>query len=245
MGCGASKRGTEEVIPLKSLALDSRQQKKPQEEMNNNPTKNAKSDIHQDADDIYANTGIEDFGNRKNKGFLELSNFSDLPEYRSDHPNLNFQNGELSPIDTNRGTLNKRRKNNPDSQHFVSFEQENTKQFFGSTGPKNRDQKGKVGTSKIKKEDALNWPDTGCMEIKTISYKVVYNHEIRGFRTLKPKEHYLTSFLSWKKNQEDFFEFSIKDTSYTDLRTGNSHEVFTPEILFDVEYDGKFVLIVF
>ena len=65
---------------------------------------------------------------------------------------------------------------------------------------------------------------------------------LKGFKVIKSKDNYLTTILTWNKNEEeDVFEFSMRDTILTNLRTGNSIESSSPEVLFEVDPDGRFV----
>jgi hypothetical protein len=96
---------------------------------------------------------------------------------------------------------------------------------------------------KRQKTTAFNWANNGIVEIKTIAFKIKYNHVLRGFKVIKSKDNYLTTILSWNKNEEeDVFEFTMKDTLITNLRSGNSIGTNSPEVNFEVDPDGRFVI---
>ena len=93
---------------------------------------------------------------------------------------------------------------------------------------------------------SYNWTAEGQVEIKTISYKIKYNHTIKGFRVLKANDRYTTSILSWKPSEdEDGFDFTLQDCDITELRGGNSIQLTSPAIKFIIDFNGKFVNLTF
>ncbi len=176
--------------------------------------------------------------NQNYRGLVEVSNFGDLLNEDEENQNVTFANGELSPIkaeSANRLT----RQQRSELINLRTFEQEIGKRY-GDTSAMNK--KVQVVRVRRQKTTLFNWPDSGQLEVQTISYRIVYSHAIKGFRTVKSKDQYITSLLSWFKDEdEDLYEFSLKDFLCTNLRSGNHLDLNTPEIYFQVDTDGKFV----
>jgi len=176
--------------------------------------------------------------NQNYRGLVEVSNFGDLLNDDEENQNITFANGELSPIKTesaNRLT----RKQRSELINLRTFEQEIGKRYEEMPVTNKKVQVVRV---KRQKTTLFNWPDSGQIEVQTISYRIVYSHAIKGFRTVKSKDQYITSLLSWYKDEdEDLYEFSLKDFLCTNLRSGNNIDLNTPEIYFQVDTDGKFV----
>jgi len=173
------------------------------------------------------------------RNFVEVSHFGDLLNDEGEDE-ITFANGELSPIksaENNTGRLT--RKQRSELINLRTFEHEIASRYEALPVTNKKVQVVRV---RRQKNTLFNWPEHGQIEVKTISYKIVYSHAIKGFRTVKSKDQYITSLLSWYKDEEeDIFEFSLKDYLATNLRTGNNIEISTPEIFFQVDTDGKFL----
>ena len=283
MGCGASKKGQEELLPKKKDTTTTAGPENNEQNNQQQTDEDLPEDQQADATRDKTAKGKKKKGKKSNKvgaedpdnpaerepgdpfdverlrtqglgrksGMGDLSNLNDLPEYDPGNPNFKFRDGELSPIGMNNSRMEKgadpRRRTVAQgaSQNMTSsFEREIVARFSDHSD------KNKVGLQppqqqirvRRPKTSVFNWPDKGQVEIKSVNYKVVYSHELRGFRTIKSKDSYLTSLLSWYKDEdEDLYEFSIKDEAATELRSGNSTLLNTPQINFQVDRDGKFV----
>jgi len=185
----------------------------------------------------------------RRSGFGDISNINDMPEYEARDPNFKFRDGDLSPIDVDNSTIDKadpkRKTRAQGSMNMNSFEREIVARFADNSD-QNKAGNGAVAQKQIRvrrlKTSVFNWPDKGTVEIKSVNYKVAYSHDLKGFRTIKSKDSYLTSRLTWEKDEEeDLYEFSIKDEAATELRSGNSTLLNTPQINFQVDRDGKFI----
>lgn len=228
MGCGPSKKTDAEVKDTTKKAQAStvenlnKENKTPKEDgpALNNPEPFQAMNIETETVEKKA---------KKAKGSQKESkqrpnplDLSEMPAYRNDNPAFNFNDGELSPILS---------PSSPKAE---------------KTSQKKEPAKIEPGPKKIvvrrQRTTPFNWGKDGSVEIKTISFKIKYSHLVKGFKMLKSKDNYQTTLLSWSKNEEeDVLEFTLKDTFLTNLRTGNSSPLTTPEVHFQVDPDGRFV----
>jgi hypothetical protein len=228
MGCGPSKKANAEVKdttkkgkpPEVTLANPENQVGKENPPVGNTPEPMEAMNIVTETVEKKAKKPKEPKNTAKQKpNPLDLS---EMPAYRNENPNFKFRDGDLSPI---LSPINASEEKVPSKKEFSKIE----------PAPK------KIVVRR-QKTTMFNWGNQGVVELKTISFKIKYSHIMKGFKMLKSKDNYQTTMLSWVKNdEEDVLEFTLKDTTMTNLRTGNSVGVSTPEIQFQVDPDGRFV----
>jgi len=229
MGCGASKKMTEDIQDIKKKEGNEKlteplPDNNPQDQINPvAETAEPMQDLNIVTETVETKPKKTKTSKKENKQKLNPLDLSEMPAYRSDNPNFQFKDGELSPI---LSPVNANSQTQVKKQEPIAIE----------PGPK------KVVVRR-QKTTPFNWGNQGIVEIKTICFKIKYSHLMKGFKMLKSKDNYQTTILSWTKNEEeDVLEFTMKDTAITNLRTGNSIELSTPEIQFQVDPDGRFVI---
>jgi hypothetical protein len=210
--------------------------------------KNKKDEQGNEVQEDQMQPGLQEknAGNNKKSGnnqfaHLNLSELADLPVYGSENPNF----GELSPIMSPK-SQEARAKAKKEEEMRRAQQKSNKKLNQSQAGDQSANQNNPNGNQSInqqpipkkivvrrQKTTPFGWPNQGSVEIKTINFKIKFNHVMKGFKTLKSKDNYQTTMLSWKKNEdEDVFEFTMKDIMLTTLRTGVDTPLNGPEINF-------------
>lgn len=93
---------------------------------------------------------------------------------------------------------------------------------------------------KIKR--AFEWPAQGRVSLISVSFHYGYDFRVQKLAMRKSYETYVTSYLSWQKNEETgVFDFKLVDKDVFNSEKGDVKNLKFNEVEFMVDFNGVFV----